>query len=72
MMLMENTLRVRRAEKRLTQWQTAQRLGVSQSRVYQIESGQVDPTEEERAALAKLFDVPESVIFPSSSEAVQR
>ncbi len=78
---MKNTLTVRRAERstaqghKVTQFDVASAVGMSQSQYSLVEKGRVDPTPEQRAALAQFFRVAESVLFPeleSSSAAVQR
>jgi len=77
MLRMENTLRVRRAERHVSQLEVAQALTkrgvkISQSRYWQIENGHVEPTEEEQDALAEFFGTQRHVVFPPASAAVQR
>ncbi len=80
---MKNTLTVRRAERsaaqgrKVTQFDVALAVGMSPSQYSLVERGLVDPTPEQRAALAQFFGVPESVVFPeaessSAAAAVQR
>jgi hypothetical protein len=82
---MENTMRVRRAQLDLIQLQVVQRLAkngltMGAPRYSVIENGHVDPTPDERAALARVLETTEAALFPgldaastpSSSEAVQR
>lgn len=52
---MTNTLRVLRAEKRLSQAELAQRLGVSRQTVNAIETGRYDPGLPLAFKIAKLF-----------------
>jgi len=68
---MKNTLRIRRAERDgLSQRDLAQRAGISTDRYWRIEKGYVDPTDQERAALAAVLDVDESVVFPAHESQV--
>lgn len=59
-----NTLRVRRAEKAVNQFDVAAALGISRDRYWRIEKGYADPTDAERAALATYFGTPTDVIWP--------
>lgn len=61
----ENTLRVRRAERRVNQFDVAAVVGCSRDRYWRIENGYVEPTAEERAALCAFFGVGEGVIWPA-------
>ena len=47
-----------RKDKKLTQDQVAQALGVSRQLVSHWENGRVDPTQEQREAICKLLDIP--------------
>lgn len=60
----KNRLRVLRAEKRLTQLDTAARAKVSITRYWKIENGYTDPTPSERAALSRALRVSEADAFP--------
>jgi transcriptional regulator with XRE-family HTH domain len=62
----KNRLRVIRADKRLTQLDTATRAGVPMTRYWKIENGYLDPTPEERKAIAKVLRVTESDAFPAA------
>lgn len=62
----KNRLRVLRAEKRLTQLDTAARAKVSIARYWKIENGYTEPTSSERAALARALRVEESEAFPQA------
>lgn len=66
---MENTLRVRRAERRVTQREVAQAMGVEVTRFWAIENGHKDPTSEERAALARVLETTEDKLFPQLAAA---
>jgi transcriptional regulator with XRE-family HTH domain len=59
-----NRLRVLRAERRMSQMDTAEQAGLSMSRYWRIENGYVEPTSPERAALASALTVDEREIFP--------
>jgi len=61
---MVNTLRVRRAERRVTQLKLAQACGISQSQISLIENGDAEPKPEEIRKMAKFLRVPASVLFP--------
>ncbi|MFR6378419.1 MAG: helix-turn-helix transcriptional regulator [Oscillospiraceae bacterium] len=47
-----------RKDKKLTQDQVAQALGVSRQLVSHWENGRVEPTQEQREAICKLLDIP--------------
>ncbi len=64
----ENTLRVRRAERRINQFDVAAALGVSRDRYWRIENGYAVPTAAERTTLAEFFGVPNEVLFPAPTE----
>lgn len=53
-----------RAERRLSQYDVARRLGCSQSRFSLIENGHEPPNDADLAKLVDLFGVPASKIFP--------
>jgi transcriptional regulator with XRE-family HTH domain len=59
-----NRLRVVRAEKRITQLDTAIRAGIGFTRYWKIENGYVVPTDEERADIAKALRVSVDTAFP--------
>jgi transcriptional regulator with XRE-family HTH domain len=59
-----NRLRVLRAERRMTQFKTAQRAGLQPSRLSLIENGHVEPTEAERLKLARALGVEVTAAFP--------
>lgn len=61
---MVNTLRVRRAEQRLSQMALAARVGMSRDRFWRIENGFAEPTAAEQAALAEAVGAPRGVVFP--------
>ena len=66
--LMQNTLRVRRAERRLSQRRVAHETGIGFDRYWRIENDYTTPTAEERTALAAVFGVSEDVVFPAATE----
>lgn len=68
---MQNKLRVRRAELSLTQLEVAQRAGLHVTKLSHIETEKLDPTEEERAALARVLDTDEATLFPALAEQQQ-
>jgi transcriptional regulator with XRE-family HTH domain len=62
-------LRLARFERRLTQWQLAQRANISASKLSLIERFEVQPTSAERERLAASLGVPEVELFgPAASE----
>ncbi len=61
-----NRLRVLRAERRLSQMDAADKARMGVNRYWRIENGYADATADERAALARVFGVLESDVFPSS------
>lgn len=66
---MENTLRVRRAEREgISQMDVAKATRIQFNRYWRIEKGYAEPRPKERAALAKFFRTSESVLFPGLSE----
>lgn len=60
-----NRLRVLRAEKRLSQMDTADRARIGVNRYWRIENGYAEAEADERAALARVFGVTESDVFPT-------
>jgi transcriptional regulator with XRE-family HTH domain len=65
-----NRLRVRRAELRITQWDTAKRARISsQSRYSLIENGYAQPSEAERRRLARALKSEEAELFPEKVSA---
>ena len=65
---MRNTLRVLRAERRWSQSDLAQRLGVSRQTVNAIETGRYDPSLPLAFAIGRLFDQPIERIFDADGE----
>lgn len=59
-----NRLRVLRAERRKTQIAIAQASGMYPSKLSLIENGYIEPSDDERAALAKALGVSEAEAFP--------
>ena len=66
---MQNTLRVLRAEKRWSQADVADRLGVSRQTVNAVESGKSDPTLLLAFRIAQLFEKPIEDIFTPTAPA---
>lgn len=58
-----NRLKVLRAGRGLSQLDTSIKSGIKEYRYWRIENGYEVPTPDERATLAKLFDVAESEVF---------
>jgi len=59
-----NRLKVLRAEQRKSQLDVAIAGGFKEYRYWRIENGYIDPTPEERAALAGVFKVGVGEVFP--------
>lgn len=60
---MKNSIRVARAERRMTQQQLADNIGVSRQTVNAIESGRFVPSTVLALRIARLFDRPVEAIF---------
>lgn len=54
-----------RKEKKLTQEQVAQAMGVSRQTVSHWENGRVEPTQEQREALCRLLEIPADAPQPT-------
>jgi putative transcriptional regulator len=68
-----NRLRVLRAERRWSQAELAERLGVSRQTINAIETGKYDPSLPLAFAIARLFGMRiEEVFEPDEAAAVQR
>lgn len=65
---MKNTLRVLRAERRWSQADLAERLGVSRQTVNAIETGRYDPSLPLAFAIGRLFGQPIERIFDADGE----
>ena len=61
-------LRVLRAKREISQLELASQLGWKLGRLWKIEHGYLEATAEERAALARFFNVTEDAIWPSSDK----
>ncbi len=62
---MENSLRVLRAERKMSQAQLAELLGVSRQTINALENGKYDPSLPLAFSLAKLFEKKiEEIFFP--------
>ena len=59
-----NCLRVARAERRITQLDLAHRIGINPGRYWKIENGYVEPTSQERSALARALKKSVAELFP--------
>ncbi len=69
---MDNRLRVLRAERKWSQAELAERLGVSRQTVNSIETGKYDPSLPLAFAIARLFESRiEDVFFPAEVKAIQ-
>lgn len=64
-----NRLRVLRAERGFTQWETADLAEIARHRYWRIEQGDLEATADDRAALARVFGVPADDLFPEPNEA---
>jgi transcriptional regulator with XRE-family HTH domain len=62
---MENTLRVRRAERDISQMDVAKAIGMSFNRYWRIENDQTEPQTTEIRTLARYFRCAAAVLFPS-------
>jgi len=63
---MENRLRVLRAERRWSQAELADRLGVSRQTINAIETGKYDPSLPLAFSLARMFEMKiEEIFFPN-------
>lgn len=60
---MKNSIRVARAERRMTQQQLADNIGVSRQTVNAIESGRFVPSTVLALRIARIFDKPVEAIF---------
>lgn len=70
---MDNTLRVRRAEKgerrSVSQLEVARATRIERNRYWRIEQGDAEPTPAEVKALARYFRCAAAVLFPSLAKA---
>jgi putative transcriptional regulator len=64
----KNQLRVLRAERRWSQAELAERLGVSRQTVHAIEAGKYDPSLPLAFKIARLFERPIEQIFDPDEE----
>lgn len=60
---MKNTLRVRRAERRLSQMALAAQAGIHHNRLWRIENEHTEPSEDERARIAAVLGCAEALVF---------
>lgn len=65
---MVNTLRVRRAEREISQRDLAAKAGLHPDRYWRIEKGYTDPTAQEQAAIAEALAVPVALAFPEQAQ----
>lgn len=63
-MTQSNRLRVLRAERLLSQMDTAARAGISHNRYWRIENGYTEPTPDERRELARVLGSTIAAAFP--------
>lgn len=64
-----NRLRVLRAERGFTQFETADLAKIARHRFWRIENGDLESSPEEQDALARVFGVTPSDIFPEAEPA---
>ena len=64
---MENRIRVLRAERRWSQAELAERIGVSRNSVNAIENGRHDPSLPLAFRIAKAFELPVDQVFEDES-----
>ncbi len=62
-------LRVLRTSRGVTQYDVVKAARISEGRYWKLEHGRIAPTEAERKALARVFGVPASDIFPGQEAA---
>jgi transcriptional regulator with XRE-family HTH domain len=65
---MENRVRVRRAELRVTQFEISRRAKINETKLSRIETGLIDPTADEVKALAKALGTTPVELFPTLAE----
>jgi transcriptional regulator with XRE-family HTH domain len=65
---MENRVRVRRAELRVTQFEISRRAKINETKLSRIETGLIDPTADEIKKLAKALNATPQELFPSLAE----
>ncbi len=65
---MENRLKVRRAERNVTQFTLARLVGVSDTQISLVERGLIDPSNEMIEALARALDTTPKELFPTLAE----
>jgi transcriptional regulator with XRE-family HTH domain len=63
----KNRLRLLRAERRLNQLDTALASRISASRYWRIENGYTQPTDAERATLARVLKTDVATAFPEAA-----
>ena len=64
---MENRIRVLRAERRWTQAELSERIGVSRNSINAIENGRHDPSLPLAFRIAKAFELPVDQVFEDES-----
>lgn len=65
---MENRVRVRRAELRVTQFEISRRAKINETKLSRIETGLIDPSADEIKALAKALNATPAELFPSLAD----
>jgi transcriptional regulator with XRE-family HTH domain len=65
---MENRLRVRRAELRVTQFEIARKAKIGETKLSRIETGLIDPSHDEIRALARVLKTTPEQLFPTLPE----
>lgn len=66
---MQNSLRIRRAELRVSQRRLAKLAGIEVTRLWKLENDYSDPTPDERRAIAESLGVPERRVWTGRSQA---
>ena len=69
-MFLSNRLRVIRAEQRVSQLRLGLAAGIHPTRLWRIENGYTEPTDPERAAIARALDVSEAEVWPAPGDPV--
>jgi transcriptional regulator with XRE-family HTH domain len=65
---MENRVRVRRAELRVTQFEISRKAKINETKLSRIETGLIDPSADEIKALAKALSATPEELFPGLAE----
>ena len=63
---MTNRIRIRRAELRISQLDTALEAGISPGRLWKLENGYARPTDEERSSIATVLNTDSAALWPTA------